>query len=170
MKIFSALLFLTLIGITSFGFKSFEIDPFDYMNEKNLETLKILGLNPEDIPEQIMVIEADNLSEFLNLSNAPYFLSAVTKDGKVFIQNRSYLLKKFDKTLKHEVFHVILHPLDLPYFLEEGLVCEFTEEWKDKKRNIIDVENINYAEFKTLWELESYSYSCWLKAKEIFGF
>ncbi|MDN5337518.1 MAG: hypothetical protein PWQ20_588 [Thermotogaceae bacterium] len=170
MRIFPISVFLILIAIINFGFRSFEINPFDYLNERDLKILKALGLNLENIPEQILVIEADNLSEFVNISNAPHFLSAITRDGKIFIQNKNYLLKKFDKTLKHEVLHVILHALDLPYFLEEGLVCELTEEWKGRKRSIINVENTNYTELRTLWELESYSYSCWIKIKEIFGF
>ena len=159
-----------IMGMNAYCFKSFEVNPFDFIGSREIAILKEFGVNIDDIPFNIPVIEADNLTEFVNLSYAPYCTAGVTINGMIYIQNRNYLLKRFNITLEHEIFHVILHNLGLPHWFEEGLVCELTEEWKDKKRSIIDVEKNSLENLETQWELESYSYSCWLRVKEIMGF
>lgn len=159
------------VAISFFGFNSFEIDVTTFIGEKEMAILEKVEIERGDIPNRVTVIEADNLTEFMNLSHAPFYIAGATINDVIYIQNRKYLLKRFLKTLKHEIFHVILHRLNLPYWLEEGLVCELTGEWKGKSRRImLEVENINPWDLKNQRELENYSYSCWIKAKKIFGF
>jgi len=159
------------ISIPLYCYNRLEVKIETFINKKDIAILEKIGIERNKIPNKVTVIETDNLTEFLNLSHAPFYVAAVTVDGIIYIQNRKYLLDRFEMTLKHEVFHVVVHKLGFPYWFEEGIVCELTGEWKGKSRRVIsEVENIDPWSLKNRWELETYSYSCWRKVKEIMDF
>ncbi|WP_154654501.1 hypothetical protein [Pseudothermotoga elfii] len=77
----------------------------------------------------VIIYESENLAEFHQLSNRPYHVAAVYKNGMIITQP-FYILKQkglLEEVLFHEILHSILKKnFQLPAWIEEGFILFIT--------------------------------------------
>lgn len=109
------------------------------------------------------VVIASSAGEFSKLSGLGYWLQAGAREGVIYLQPLS-LVANAPRTLAHEMTHLFLERFDLPYWLEEGLVCTVTGEWVGRREKLLErVQELDPRgmDFMTY---RSFSYSCWREA------
>jgi len=113
-----------------------------------------------------ILIIASSAGEFSELSGIGYwFLAAAT--GNTIIVQPLTLVQNLPRTLAHEMSHLILRDYQLPYWLEEGIVCYITGEWVGREEIILDeVKTLDYSKMDFM-TYRSYSYTCWVEVSRL---
>ncbi|MBN2253187.1 MAG: hypothetical protein JW701_05770, partial [Kosmotogaceae bacterium] len=71
------------------------------------------------------------------------------------------------QTLAHEMTHLFLREYQLPYWLEEGMVCSITGEWIGREEMRLDeVEYLDYTKMDFM-TYRSYSFTCWIEVSAL---
>ena len=153
---------------TSFSFRTYNLELSTYSRDHFTRLTNLIGveINSVDVP----VHEFDNLSEFTQVTGAPFFICAFTTKEGVFIQSRYLLGSKFEDSLIHELIHyTIKSEYPVPGWFEEGLVCLVTGELENSSgiSPMNNVEEFDILEAQNNWELTSYALGCVKKVKEL---
>lgn len=113
-----------------------------------------------------LLLIASSAGEFSELSGIGYwFLAAAT--GNTIIVQPLTLVQNLPRTLAHEMSHLILRDYQLPYWLEEGIVCYITGEWVGREEIILDeVKTLDYSKMDFM-TYRSYSYTCWVEVSRL---
>jgi len=91
---------------------------------------------------------------------------AATHGDTIYLQPLS-LIPDLARTLAHEMSHIFFQRFDLPYWLEEGLVCTITGEWVGREEPLLEnIEELDHTgmDFMTY---RAYSFSCWRRVGQL---
>jgi len=112
---------------------------------------------------QAKVYEYQQLSEFTQVTGAPFFICAFSNKQGIHIQSRHLLGNRFKDALIHELIHyTIKKQYPVPSWFEEGLVCLVTQELYHVT-DIIPMKNVERFDIRNAqnnWELVSYCLGC----------
>ena len=162
---FVTLIFLTLLLVEVPAYNRFVVSwlsPELEVYRKNLQSLTGESVKTT----AVNVYACSSTAEFSHLSGLPAWVLAGSRDGMIYLQPLS-LMKNRDRTIAHELGHIFLSDYELPYWLEEGLVCVITGEWFGFKGTIMED-----FESKTLSDLNrsdyvAYSRTAWIRVCEL---
>ncbi|HDP78555.1 MAG TPA: hypothetical protein ENN47_10320 [Mesotoga infera] len=113
-----------------------------------------------------LLLIASSAGEFSELSGIGYWFLAAAEGETIIVQPLS-LIPNLSLTLAHEMAHLSLRKYQLPYWLEEGMVCSVTGEWIGREEMRLDeVESLDYANMDFM-TYRSYSFTCWIEVSRL---
>ncbi|MDK2952581.1 MAG: hypothetical protein PWQ77_2246 [Kosmotogales bacterium] len=125
---------------------------------------KITGIPVSD--ELIKVYTCSSTAEFTEISGSPYWVLASYKEKRIYLQPAS-LIPNITRTISHELSHSYFKQFKFPYWIEEGLVCIITGEWRGKSLDKLDkIEQVEISDLD-FYTYNNYSYTCWIEVSKI---
>jgi len=113
-----------------------------------------------------LLLISSSAGEFSDLSGIGYWFVAAAEGNTIIVQPLS-LVPNLSQTLAHEMTHLFLRKYQLPYWLEEGMVCSITGEWIGREEMRLDeVESLDYMKMDFM-TYRSYSFTCWIEVSRL---